>query len=659
MIEVVGIPGSHEYEVAQSIYQAFVLQWPGIENSPIAEESIKIAANTKLSGSQVSDVDIVIAARFNRNRFFAVRRPVKERDGKSVSGVKVRVKNFVCAVEVKSHDSSGISINGDEINVRYEGSWKSATDQNVKQVHALAKYLENQHLDCWVYRCVVLDGIDELPKVSGHVKPDAGAVAGKFTSGEFLSAIAGVNGLDKFRGEYSISSGKPDTIEKVLDAPIFQQIVPTRLDRQRMDRIAARKEDAVEIAQLLGKQRVHIRGHGGTGKTVLMMQAAHEAFERHGKRCLVLTYNNALASDIRRVLTLLGVPSSGDGGGVEVRTVMSFVYSWLSRLGVTTPGEKGSYETYEKECSECTDLIVGGAISRGDILAVIEEDWEKFSFDAIIVDEAQDWPQPEAKLLTALYGGEKVSVADGREQLLRGRPTDWSLTLGEAQEASERNLVRCLRMKKNLGIFANAVAAKAGLNWEVEPNDQAAGGQVIIVLGNYGSDPALVARLVEEAKKSGNDPVDFLHCVPSSGVRKEDDRRFSDLADLLGSHGHETWDGVDEQTRQEFPRSNEAFRILQYESNRGLEGWTTVLDGFDEAIDQRSREEFKRQQMSSEQAGDPERRALLAAWRWGMISLTRPIDTLLISLRDVNSKPAKLLLEVAETHRDFVQFIEV
>jgi len=657
MIEVIGIPGSREFEVASHFREVFASQWPGLEESPAIEEHVKIAANAKLSGGPVSDIDVVIAAVFARSRHFAVRRPTKDREGKHVSGVKVRVKNFVCAVEVKSQDAGGISINGDEINVRYRGRWKSATEQNVKQVHALKAAFENQHLGCFVYRCVVLDGIDELPKISGRPQPDAGAVAGGFKTGEFLSAMAGVYGLDRYKGEYSISSGRPEDIRKALESPIFREIVPTRLDRQKMDRIAARRPESIEIAAKLGVQRVHIRGHGGTGKTVMMLQAAHEAFERHGKRCLILTYNNALASDIRRSLAMLGVPSLGDGGGVEVRTAMSFSYSWLSRLGVSSPGEKGSYEAYEQECSEALELIRAGAITREDIAAVITADPDRFDVDAIIVDEAQDWPQPEAQLLSALYGGQRISIADGREQLLRGRPTNWSKTLGEGHEATERNLSRCLRMKKNLGIFANSVASEAGLNWEVDTNDEAAGGKVILLNGQYGKDPTLVSELVRVAKRDGNDLVDFLHCVPHSGVSELDGRRQSDLSRLLISQGYETWDAVDEVVRQDFPRSNSQFRIVQYESNRGLEGWVTVLDRFDLAIANREAWELRRVSENGD-ATDPVRRATNAAWRWAMISLTRPIDTLVISLGDKDSPAASLLKHVASVYEDFVEFYD-
>ncbi|MHA6332663.1 DEAD/DEAH box helicase [Qipengyuania sp. CAU 1752] len=660
MIELIGIEGSHEYRVAQAIKAAFIKQWPGIEESPATEEMVKIAANTKLSGYQVSDIDIVIGAVFKRPRFFAVRRPIKDRDGKSISGVKIRVHDFLAAIEVKGQDSDGISINGDEVNVRYQGKWKSATDQNVKQLHALQKYFVHQHLDAWIYRCVVLDGLSELPKQAGYTRPEAGAVASGFSAGDLLSAIAGVNGVGKWRGEYSLSSSRGEVPRKALEAPIFKKVVPSQLDSARMLRIASRRAEAEELAALLGKQRVHLRGHGGTGKTVMMMQAAHAAFEKHGRRVLVLTYNIALAADIQRLLSLLGVPASYEGGGIDVRTTMSFVSTWLSRLGVTRPEEfdQGDFSGYLKHCEDGLELIEGEAVSRDEIEAIRNADLEGLDYDAIIVDEGQDWPQTEAKLLSAIYGGERISIADGREQLLRGKPTDWSKTLSTGQVADERSLSRCLRMKKNLGIFANSVAGLAGLNWEVEPNDEAAGGRVIILEGKYVDHADLVDQLVASARDAGNEKIDFLHCVPPSEVTEKSNHRTSNLARALHSLGHETWDAVDLDTRRDFPRSIDAFRVVQYDSCRGLEGWTTVLEAFDEGWRWRYDKELDEiAQRDGNALVDPSRAATLAAWRWAMIALTRPIDTLVLCLAEKKGPVIELIREAAKRNPDFVEVL--
>ncbi len=38
--------------------------WRGIDTSPVREEHVKIAANVKLSGQKISDIDVVVAGLF-------------------------------------------------------------------------------------------------------------------------------------------------------------------------------------------------------------------------------------------------------------------------------------------------------------------------------------------------------------------------------------------------------------------------------------------------------------------------------------------------------------------------------------------------------------------------------------------------------------------
>lgn len=655
MIEVVGFPGSDEYSAALSIRDAFVKLWPGIESTRPEEDQILIAANTKLSGYKIADIDVVVGASFGRKRYFVPTKVLKDADGQTVSGSKIRVANFLAAVEVKGQDSSGVRITGDEVNVRYKGEWKSATQQNIDQVHALKQYLSDQYIDAWIYRCLALNGLVDLPIRDGQRQPASGAVALGFGGAEFLTAIAGVYNVRKWGSEFVVSSARQDQMPRALSASIFRKIVPSRLDRVRMDRISARPAEAIRIASLLGRQRVHIRGHGGTGKTILMLQAAHEAYQRHGKRCLILTFNRALVADIQRSMALLRVPGRHEGGGVEVRTAMSFILSWLKRLEVTDKGEDEALERYSDNCSEALEAFKQGALHGEDIKRIIAADEESFDFDAIIVDEAQDWPQPEAELLARIYGGSKIAIADGLDQLIRGVATRWQRTLPVGASADEKSLVECLRMKRNLGVFVNAVASRANLNWSVEPNERAAGGRVLLLNGRFADDPSLQEQLIAEAIQSGNQKIDFLHCVPPSNVATGDTGRHSKLAITFSQRKHEVWDGVDPSVRQDFPRSVDAFRIVQYDSCRGLEGWTCVLEGLDEFWKTKYASALSDIRRSKDyQGASSEEVARGRAWRWMMIPLTRPIDTLVIAFSDQSSEPARVLLDVAKEHSDFV-----
>src|SRR5690606_17354224 len=129
-------------------------------------------------------------------------------------------------------------------------------------------------------------------------------------------------------------------------------------------------------------QRIHLRGNGGTGKTILLLQSAYDAFVDRGVRSLVLTYNTALAADIQRTLALMGVPSDGEAGGITIRTVMSFMYSWLNRLGLA--GDEVSFEDYEGKCAEALRYIEEGAIDDAEIAAIKTTSPLELGFDAIL-----------------------------------------------------------------------------------------------------------------------------------------------------------------------------------------------------------------------------------------------------------------------------------
>ncbi len=119
----------------------------------------------------------------------------------------------------------------------------------------------------------------------------------------------------------------------------------------------------------------------------------------------------------------------------------------------------------------------------------------------------------------------------------------------------------------------------------------------------------------------------------------------------FAARGWETWDAVDETTRRTFPRSSNALRIVQYESCRGLEGWSTVLDGLDEFWDLRKSAALA---AGNEATGLDE--GEVVAWRWCMIPITRPIDTLIITLRNKESRVAQVLQTLARSLPDMIEF---
>ena len=656
MIELIGQKGTPEHDAAVAISEAFIKTWPGIETTPKEEEHVKIASCVKLSGQKVSDIDVVLVGQLRPNRFIVPKAGAKDADGNSLVSTKVRVKSFIAAIEVKDHPAENMVVEAGGILVKYRDGWKSATEQNEQQRYALLSYLRDATgASPWVHRCVLLRGIHELPKDRGISRPTSGAVPALFDATAILVAMASVNGIRKLGGGHTISSGDEALLEGILADNLLAPLKPSSVDRKRMDRISARPEEARQLAALLGKTRIHLRGNGGTGKTVLLLQSAYEAFQAHGKRSLMLTYNTALAADIQRTLALMGIPGDGEAGGISVRTVMSFTYGWLNKLGVVQSDEHAGFEEYEAKCSEALRYIAEGAIKQSDIEALKSTHATELAYDGILVDEAQDWPQVEADLLVALYGAQSIALADGLSQLIRGAPTDWTARAGASvQHVGQRSLRDGLRMKANLAKFANALAEEAGFQWHVTPNKQAPGGRIVIAHGNYAAMDDLQKDVLSAAIKAGNQPIDTLHCVPPSTIHQRDGRRHSDLGRAFLSHGWECWDAVDETTRRSFPRSVMALRIVQHESCRGLEGWTTILDGLDEFWSLK----YDGAPVDGQSRGvvDPHLHASAVAWRWCMIPLTRPIDTLVITLRSNDNALAWAIDRVAKALPDIVEF---
>ena len=98
-------------------------------------------------------------------------------------------------------------------------------------------------------------------------------------------------------------------------------------------------------------------------------------------------------------------------------------------------------------------------------------------------------------------------------------------------------------------------------------------------------------------------------------------------------------------------------RLLQYESCRGLEGWTVVCLELDEFI--RSKLENFKEEETNElalESFDEKRRKFV--YLWSLIPLTRAIDTLVITIKNKDTDVYKYLRKAYERYPDFIQWID-
>jgi hypothetical protein len=316
-------------------------------------------------------------------------------------------------------------------------------------------------------------------------------------------------------------------------------------------------------------------------------------------------------------------------------------------------------ERYTWYKRQALDLFEGGALGAADVARLREEDEEAFRWDYVFIDEGQDWPEDERDLLLLLFPDRPFALADGRDQLIRqGKPCEWGQKL-QKSKLSIHPRERGLRMKANLTRFLNALATRLGLaEWSLEVHVEAEGGQIIVVVGDYLEQPDLHAELMERNRQAGNSPIDLLACVPYTRVSKDPQtlRSVSDPARKWREQGQPVWDGVDEDQRDTFPSSLEQFRIVQYESCRGLEGWMAFLFGLDTFFEFKRREWHPTAGAEGALAHDPVAASRYAA-RWVMIPLTRGMDSIVIELSEALGPFWQALRDIASSHCDYVRWI--
>ena len=658
MIEILGVQQGKEFEAATHIRKQILAVWPDIGQS--TDDQVRIFVGLKLYGYRIEDIDLLVVGHLAKPRSFDIEFKFHPRDSAPFIPRYAVVQNFILVIEVKSHDASGVRFNDKIASVRYHRSgrdvWEPVTEKNRQQMFEMKRYFADRGVEhIYIQDLIFFSGLKEhdLPKRPHNC-------FGIDASFERILNILGQIAAPHHRHRDAlVSFGSSEVFHRILspDFPLFQSFRPTPLDRRRMDRIA---KAAVPVTWLddLGQKHLVIRGRGGVGKTVILLQMAYQAFERAQLRSMVLTYNRALVADMRRTMALLGVPRSVEKGGIAIETVHTFVGRLMHGLGIL-PAEHDFLKTYEDHKDLLLDYIRTGAVARADIDVLIEQNATDFGWDMVFVDEGQDWPPNEIEILRAVYTPERIVVADGVDQFVRNSVADWSR--GVARERFHtRRLTRCLRMKANLAYFVTDFVIALGLqDWELEPNPDATGGRVLVVEGALAHQTAVYERVCSEAAQLSNYPVDLLACVPPSLVQRQDHETFSVPGHTLTASGRKVWDASSIDVREHFPTDRDALRIVQYDSCRGLEGWTVINYGFDEFWEYKYRQWLSSPHEPDDLFETAEERAALFASLWAMIPLTRAIDTLVINVSAQPSPIKQALARVQEQRADFVEWIKL
>jgi hypothetical protein len=554
---------------------------------------------------------------------------------------------------VKSLGPGQVRFVGNQVEVNYGDGWRNASEQSEQQKFSVKRYLEQHGIQSpYIVNLIWLRGIPErdLPtQVHNIIGSDA-------TWETFIRRITALQKPSKSHRTQNLEIRAWRTPSHLEEAsrPFTKLMEPSRLDRQKMDRVTQSFLAGQQYSERLGSQLLIFRGRGGTGKTVRLLQLAYDLCQQQGARTLILTYNNALASDIKRLLMLMSISNNISLEGIEVKTVHSFLYHLLSKLEVLPSHCNDFIERYEQYKSEAVELI--GAVQEQDIKKLFQDD--ALAWDFVLVDEAQDWPRDERNLLFSVYDYRKFVLADGIDQLVRGhQPIDWREGI-DRRNTQIVSLSKVLRLKSGLCMFVKSFARHIGVDHRsIEPYPFVPGGRVIVVEGEYGNSRVLHDEIVQRNCEDGNKPVDMLFCVPP-GLASARNRRYSVVGKKFREWGYKVWDGTSEDVRRNYPTELDQLRIVQYDSCRGLEGWVVVNFQFDRFYDYKLDTYVPTKEEESEPFFDRDTKARQFALRWLMIPLTRAMDTLVIQVSSSGHYLARVLSEVANECRGTVEWMK-
>ena len=365
----------------------------------------------------------------------------------------------------------------------------------------------------------------------------------------------------------------------------------------------------------------------------------------------MLTYNKALVSDIRRLFALAELPDMFETNCVHISTMHSYFFKLAN--AVLFNGQINGNKFLNKYDSVLNELL--SLMSDDDAVSIVKEicasdsvlDW-----DYVLIDEAQDWSNLERDIILKLFDKGKIIVADGGQQFVRRiNVCDWSVV----RDRNNIKLKYCLRQKENIVAFVNAYSQKLNiLGSKVLTKNNMPGGKVIITTDDSLFD--IHFHEMQRLSSAGNIAYDMLYLVPHALVNRDYSGNSFALKSKFEQNGIFIWDGTASINRGDYSINTEEVRLLQYDSARGLEGWTVVCMDFDVFLGEKAAE-YRDDSVDALMLESPMERKKKHLYNWAMIPLTRAIDTIVITISDPTSETARLLKEISEDHPDFVSWL--
>lgn len=616
---------------------------------------IVLFASATLYGQAVKDVDLMMLGSIQN---YSLNSEFTDKDGNHIQD-RVFVQSFCTVIEVKRHDISGIVLNGTDFYVKYGADLHCVTQQSNKQkISAMNFFISALSFSPFITNVIWFtqatpSEINSLLTNNGRRLP-SNALGSDFEFKDLLHLLILQKPPFKTRAGYIFDSNYEscgvNDFQKVLQLFSESKEQMGELTRKRIEMISNKAFQDRSLIDSQGKVSIY-RGRAGTGKTVGLIQTAISLVDEKSARVLMLTYNKALVSDIRRLFALAELPDMFEENCVAVNTMQSYFYRLANRILYEgkMSGDK-FLSHYDKVLEELNSFL-----SDPESVCLVKEEILEDSYldwDYLLIDEAQDWNEAERDVVLKLFDKGNIIVADGGNQFVRrGKVCDWTVI----HERNNIKLKYCLRQKENIISFLNLLTKTMGVTTgKILGTDKMPGGKVRII-----SSDRLFETHNEEMKRlkeKENIAYDMLYLVPHSLVRKDGmDSCFARKTEFE-KNGVFLWDGTNSNNRESYSVRNDEVRVLQYDSARGLEGWTIVCMDFDEFIKEKD-SEYVEGEIDSLLLESPEEHKKKYIYNWVMIPLTRAIDTLVITLSDCESEIGRTLKSIADENPDFITWM--
>jgi len=578
MLRVVTVSSREERANADALAALVRKSWPWIEGS--ATEHVTIAAGLRL----VRESDLLLTFVFDRPRHIG---PVTCRDGSLWSG---EIQAGAIVVEVKLLDTSRMSAVGNDLRPAYgDRQHGTVLEQLHGQVLGIVGFLRRYSVEaCFVHGIAWMRGITEAELLAGNATLSPRILGSDVSFEQMLAAAAGEH---RAIGEPQNESYRKSVA--FLEERLTREREMTARDLARLDRLTTEVlvRDVLDDAIAhVGTHQVRLVGRAGSGKSTTLALMARRVAQRERARVLFLTYQRVLRGELEHLVRTIAQGSGIPAGSIVVETMFEVLLAAFVELGGIVPATpKGTTDYIALPNALRTFIDERGTEALASDAAALRELYpERFAFDYVFVDEAQDWRTPERDLLRALFPPERTVLADGLDQFAQRQSLcDWSANVPRSLRYV-RELNRSLRMSANVARFVTAFAGAMGyVDWKIQSHPELVGGRVIIARAGVDR-AALLARVLEIAAAAGVSPGDCLIATPPRMSGDSQPPAHVTIRSELTADGFTTWDATDEQTRV-LKRQPEDVPLVPYGSLRGLEGWATVLVGLDRAYENKRR----------------------------------------------------------------------